>query len=147
MYTLFRKDETMFKKIISILSIIVVSTSVTSCSLISKEGPENNGTNTQSQQQPQENKNDVQIQDKSSEQIDDEELAGKLKSENIVKNGMVYTQNGAAVAVIIAKDEASKEEVNKLAQNYSKELKAKYKDMRVVVQAFVNNKDWINIEL
>jgi hypothetical protein len=142
-----RRDETMLKKLIVISTMVVVSFSATSCSLVSKRSSDKNVPGTQTQQQAEENKNTDQAQDKTSEQVEDKDLAEKLKGEKIVKNGMVYTQNNTAVAVIIAKEEAKKEEVNKLAESYSKELKAKYKDMKVVVQALVNNKDWINIEL
>lgn len=134
-----------FDLIRSLMAIIVVFLlfSTTGCALFSKKETGEKNVNPPKQT----TQNSQQTPEQSSQQVEDKEFVEKIKKEKGVKNALAYTQNNVAVAVIIAEKSMSKEAVNKLANKYSKELKEKYKNQKVVVQALVNDKDWININL
>jgi hypothetical protein len=80
-------------------------------------------------------------------QVVDNEIQQKILNMKGVKNAVVYTQNNTAVATITLDSSISKENAKKIGNKVAKELKAKYKSYRVTVQAFINDKEWINVNL
>jgi PBP1b-binding outer membrane lipoprotein LpoB len=75
------------------------------------------------------------------------ELTKKVKEEEGVLNGQVYTQNGIAVGTLVLDKKVSDADAKKLAEKYAKELKEEYKDMKVNVQAVRDGKNVANITL
>lgn len=75
------------------------------------------------------------------------ELTKKVKEEEGVLDGQVYTQNGMAVGALVLDKKVSDAYAKKLAEKYAKELKEEYKDMKVNVQAVRDGKNVANITL
>ncbi|NNU92439.1 hypothetical protein ETC01_03725 [Geobacillus sp. NFOSA3] len=75
------------------------------------------------------------------------ELTKKVKEEEGVLDGQVYTQNDVAVGTLVLDKKVSDADAKKLAEKYAKELKEEYKDMKVNVQAVRGGKNVANITL
>jgi PBP1b-binding outer membrane lipoprotein LpoB len=75
------------------------------------------------------------------------ELTKKVKEEQGVLDGQMYTQNGMAVGTLVLDKKVSDSDAKKLAEKYAKELKEEYKDMKVNVQAVRDGKNVANITL
>ncbi|EMI10428.1 hypothetical protein [Anoxybacillus gonensis] len=73
------------------------------------------------------------------------ELTKKVKEEDGVLDGQVYTQNGMALGTLVLDKKVSDADAKKLAQKYAKELKEEYKGMKVNVQAVRDGKNVANI--
>ncbi|MGG3841610.1 hypothetical protein [Anoxybacillus kestanbolensis] len=86
-------------------------------------------------------------EEQTNEPKQNKELTKKVKEENGVLNGQVYTQNGMAVGTLVLDKKVSDADAKKLAEKYAKELKEEYKDMKVNVQAVRDGKNVANITL
>ncbi|WP_125154747.1 hypothetical protein [Clostridium rectalis] len=76
----------------------------------------------------------------------DKNFTEKVKKENGILDGQVYTQGDYVCGTMLIKENSiSQEEVKKLAEKYANELKAKYKNKKVNVQAVQNGKNLANI--
>jgi hypothetical protein len=73
-----------------------------------------------------------------------EDLTEKLKKEEILKDGQIYTQNEYAVTTMIVKDDATQEEIDELVDRYVELLKEKYEGKKVNVQAIQNGENVAN---
>jgi hypothetical protein len=76
----------------------------------------------------------------------DKELTSKLLEEKEVLSGQVYIRDDLIIGAIVIKDGISEDRAKKLAQKYAEELKDKYKDKKINVQAVQNYKNIVNIE-
>jgi hypothetical protein len=86
-------------------------------------------------------------QTQTSKIVQNKELTKKVKEEEGVLNGQVYTQNGMAIGTLVLDKKVSDADAKKLAEKYAKELKEEYKDMKVNVQAVRGGKNVANITL
>lgn len=87
-------------------------------------------------------------QNKGSEDIkQNKELTKKVREEEGVLDGQVYTQNDMAFGTLVLDKKVSDTDAKKLAEKYAKELKEEYKDMKVNVQAVRAGKNVANITL
>jgi PBP1b-binding outer membrane lipoprotein LpoB len=86
-------------------------------------------------------------EEQTSELVQNKELTKKVKEEEGVLDGQVYTQDGMAVGTLVLDKKVSDADAKKLAEKYSKELKEEYKDMKVNVQAVRDGKNVANITL
>jgi hypothetical protein len=89
----------------------------------------------------------VAKEEQASELVQNKELTKKVKEEEGVLDGQVYTQNGMAVGTLVLDKKVSDADAKKLAEKYAKELKEEYKDMKVNVQAVRAGKNVANITL
>lgn len=71
---------------------------------------------------------------------EDESKTKKLKKEDIILNGRVYTQNNKVIVTMIVKSGVSDQKVKELAQQYANDVKKKYEKMPVTVMAVRDNK-------
>ncbi|MBU5439681.1 hypothetical protein KQI42_16825 [Tissierella sp. MSJ-40] len=76
----------------------------------------------------------------------DKELTSKLLEEKEVLSGQVYIRDDLIIGAIVIKDRVSEDRAKKLAQKYAEELKDKYKDKKINVQAVQDYKNIVNIE-
>lgn len=76
---------------------------------------------------------------------EDESKTKKLKKEDIILNGRVYTQNDKVIVTMVIKEGVSDQKVKELAQEYGQNLKKKYEKMPVTVMAVRDNKMVANI--
>lgn len=76
---------------------------------------------------------------------EDESKTKKLKKEDIILNGRVYTQNNKVIVTMVVKEGVSDQKVKELAQGYGENLKKKYEKMPVTVMAVRDNKMVANI--
>ena len=87
-----------------------------------------------------------QEQNQGSEDIkQNEELTKQVNEEEGVLDGQVYEQGGMAIGTLVLDKKVSNEEAKKLAEKYAEELKDKYKDLKVNVQAVRDGKNVANI--
>ncbi|WP_339263911.1 hypothetical protein [Geobacillus sp. FSL K6-3411] len=86
-------------------------------------------------------------EEQTSELVQNKELTKKVKEEEGVLDGQVYTQDGMAVGTLVLDKKVSDADAKKLAEKYAKELKEEYKDMKVNVQAVRGGKNVANITL
>lgn len=102
----------------------------------------------------QEQKIEVDLKDKVEEEkkeeeknkiVKEENLTEKIKKEDVVADGQVYFQGDNVIATMVVKDGAKEEEVKKKADQYAKDLKKKYADKKVNVQAVGNGKNIANV--
>ena len=77
----------------------------------------------------------------------DEELTEKLLKEKEIEDGQVYLRQDVAVATMVIKEGVSESKVKKLANDYAKKLKKKYKNMKVRVQAVRNGENLADVKL
>jgi PBP1b-binding outer membrane lipoprotein LpoB len=84
-------------------------------------------------------------EEKINEPEQNKELTKKVKEEEGVLDGQVYTQGDMAVGTLVLDKKVSDVDAKKLAEKYAKELKEEYKDMRVNVQAVRDGKNVANI--
>lgn len=121
----------------TILSLtFIIFLSFTGCSSWSK-----NNTSEKKQTQSTESEN------KELKITEDKKNTDKLKAKKEVLTGKVYTQNGSAVATIIIKDDVTESDAKKLAEEYAKQLKKQYSNMKVNVQAVKGGKSIADITL
>lgn len=78
---------------------------------------------------------------------EDESKTKKLKKEDIILNGRVYTQDNKVIVTMVIKEGVSDEKVKELAQEYGKNLKEKYEKMPVTVMAVRDNKKVVDITI
>lgn len=78
---------------------------------------------------------------------EDESKTKKLKKEDIILNGRVYTQNNKVIVTMVVKSGVSDQKVKELAQEYGESLKKKYEKMPVTVMAVRDNKMVANITI
>ncbi|WP_333860225.1 hypothetical protein [Clostridium sp.] len=76
---------------------------------------------------------------------EDESNTKKLKREDIILNGRIYTQNNKVIVTMVIKEGVSDQKVKELAQEYGKNLKEKYEKMPVNVIAVRGNKKVLDI--
>lgn len=99
----------------------------------------------------QEQKIEVDLKDKTEEDknkiVKEEDFTEKIKKEDVVADGQVYFQGEYVVATMVVKDGANEEEVKRKADQYAKDLKKKYRDKKVNVQAVGNGKNIANVEI
>jgi hypothetical protein len=86
-------------------------------------------------------------EEQTNEPKQNKELTKKVKEEEEVLDGQVYTQNGFAIGTLMLDKKVSDKDAKKLAEKYAKELKEEYKDMKVNVQAVRDGKNVANITL
>lgn len=86
-------------------------------------------------------------EEQTNEPKQNKELTKKVKEEEEVLDGQVYTQDGMAVGTLVLDKKVSDADAKKLAEKYAKELKEEYKDMKVNVQAVRDGKNVANITL
>jgi PBP1b-binding outer membrane lipoprotein LpoB len=86
-------------------------------------------------------------EEQTNEPKQNKELTKKVKEEEGVLNGQVYTQNGMAVGTLVLDKKVSDADAKKLAEKYAKEIKEEYKNMKVNVQAVRGGKNVANITL
>ena len=118
------------KKLTSIILIFTLALFLMSCSTSNKENLEN-------EEKPVAEDNSNQ----------DKELTDKLLNEKEVSGGQVYFQDDWVIGTIIINDGVSEEKANKIAQDYAENLKDKYKDKKINVQAILEGNNIANIEL
>lgn len=139
------------KKIIAVF-LLALTLVVGGCS--KKESPKTDEKNTNGQEQKVDVNNDdkVEVKDEGKDQSKEEEkeedkivkqedLTEKLKKESIVADGQVYFQGDYVIATILAKEGSKEDEVKKLADKYAQDLKKKYDDKKVNVQAISGGKN------
>ena len=78
---------------------------------------------------------------------EDESKTKKLKKEDIILNGRVYTQNNKVIVTMVVKSGVSDQKVKELVQEYGENLKKKYEKMPVTVMAVRDNKMVANITI
>lgn len=115
---------------------IIISLSFVACSSWSKD-------NASEKKQTQ----NVQNEDKELKINEDKKSTEKLKEKKEVLTGKVYTQDGNAIATIIIKDDVSESDAKALAEEYARQLKKQYSNMKVNVQAVKNGKSIADITL
>lgn len=86
-------------------------------------------------------------EEQTNEPKQNKELTKKVKEEEEVLDGQVYTQDDMAVGTLVLDKKVSDADAKKLAEKYAKELKEEYKDMKVNVQAVRDGKNVANITL
>jgi len=124
----------MKKKILSILLVMFVLLVVsTGCSKDHKSTEKDNTSKTKTHQLKN---NDIR---------QDKNLTKKVKDEKGVLNGQVYKQNGMVIGTLVLDNKVSDKDAKALAQKYVNELKSKYKDKKVNVQAVRDGKNVANI--
>ena len=74
-------------------------------------------------------------------------LTEELNNEDIVLRGQIYTDNNDVICAIIVKDGVNKEEIERLASEYSKKIQKWYKNYTVNIQAVQGDTNVLNIEL
>lgn len=86
----------------------------------------------------------VQVGNESEE---NQEMTMKVKDEEGVLNGQVYTQDDVAIGTLVLDKSVSDEDAKKLAEKYAKEIKEEYQDTKVNVQAVRDGENVVNITL
>lgn len=78
----------------------------------------------------------------------DKSLTNKLKQENGILDGRIYTQDNMAFGAVVVKSDINEQDAKSLAQKYANELKTKYKDKKVNVQVVTSdNRNLANITI
>lgn len=113
-----------------VLLVIMISLSFIGCSSSSKN---NSNDKKQTQDAKNQNKEETDIKE-------DKKNTDNLKAKKEVSDAKVYTQNGNAIAAIVIKDDVSESDAKALAEDYSKQLKKKYSNMKIYVQAVQKGK-------
>lgn len=80
------------------------------------------------------------------EVTEETELTERLKQENEVQSGRIYIEDDAVSCAITIKPEADVEAAKALAQRYADELKQKYGDKDINVQAVQGGKNIASIQ-
>lgn len=80
-------------------------------------------------------------------QEQNQEMTEKVKDEEGVLNGQVYTQDDVAIGTLVLDKGVSDEDAKKLAEKYAKEIKEEYQDTKVNVQAVRDGENVVNITL
>lgn len=78
---------------------------------------------------------------------EDESKTKKLKKEDIILNGRVYTQDNKVIVTMVIKEGVSDQKIKELAQEYGENLKKEYKNMPVNVLAVRDNKKVVDITI
>lgn len=148
-------NEANRKKIVAIVvAIIVIIGGVVYFNKESKNtGSNKNNTEVANNSNNKDNKAEekkelTEEQKKQAEQnkiVPNEDLTKKIKSEKLLLDGAIYIQDNTVKCNMVAKETANKEEVKKLAEDYSKKLSAQYKGKKISVQAVQGNKNIANI--
>jgi hypothetical protein len=76
----------------------------------------------------------------------EEQLTEKLLKEEGVNTGRIYIQDNIVYCAINIKADSNTDNAKKLAQRYADELKEKYKDKKINVQAVQKDKNIANIQ-
>lgn len=96
-----------------------------------------------------ENTNEIEKYQETNEQSQEikpnKELTKRVKDEEGVLDGQVYTQNGMAIGTLVLDKKVSDNDAKKLTEKYAEELKNEYKDLKVNVQAVRDGKNVANI--
>ncbi|QBD84224.1 hypothetical protein EQG73_02460 [Clostridium tetani] len=135
------------KKIVALIMIASISVAGIGCS--SKKGDASSNKDNRTKQE-ESVKKDVEVKEKEDpkNKIEkDEKLTNKIKKEKIVSDGQVYEQGEYVYATLIIKEDAKKEEIDKVANEYAKKLKSEHKDKKVSVQAVQGGKNVADITL
>lgn len=92
------------------------------------------------------NDNKVNKDDKKQNIEVDEEVTQKVESESSVEQANVYISDGSVKGAILLKKGTSEVEAKKIAEKYANELKQKYKDKEINVQAVSDGENLANIK-
>lgn len=76
-----------------------------------------------------------------------EDLTKAVKDEEGVIDGQVYEQDGTAVGTLLLDKKVKDADAKKLAEKYADEIKKKYPDLPVNVQAVRDGKNVANVQL
>lgn len=79
--------------------------------------------------------------------VQDEKRTKQLKDESKILDGQVYVQDGKVMVTMIIKDDASKEEIKNLVDEYSEKLKKEYKGMAINIQAVQKGKSVADVKI
>lgn len=94
-------------------------------------------------------KNNSATKDKAvTEQVNpnqDKTLTEKIIKEDIVLNGQAYEDDDMVIGTMLIKKGATQQQIKAVVEKYANELKAKYKDKTVNVQAVQGNKNVANV--
>ncbi|WP_026477315.1 hypothetical protein [Alkaliphilus transvaalensis] len=77
----------------------------------------------------------------------DRELTEELVAEDEVINGQVYEQDDVVIGTMIIEEGVSQEDIDRIANKYADQLKEKYPNKRVNVQAVQGGQNVANIML
>lgn len=77
--------------------------------------------------------------------IQDKTLTEKIVKEDIVLNGQAYEDGDMVIGTMLIKKGATQQAINAVVEKYANELKTKYKNKQVNVQAVQGNKNVANV--
>lgn len=77
----------------------------------------------------------------------DEELSEKIEEEEGVTGGRVYEQGDYIIGTMIIEKGVKQDKIDQIAEKYARELKDKYPNKKVNVQAVQDGKNVANITL
>lgn len=134
------------KKIVALVMVASMSLAGIGCSSKKDDASSNKDNKTKQEQQVKKGE-EVKEEDPKNKIEEDEKLTKKVKKEKIVLDGQVYEQGDYVYATLIIKEDAKKEEIDKVANEYAQKLKSDYKNKKVNVQAVQGGKNVADITL
>lgn len=123
----------LLKSLTILTLVVIVFVSFSGCSSSSKNNAQTQNSKSQSKDEPNIN--------------EDKKATEELKKNKEVSNGKIYTVKDTAIATMIIKDKVSVDDAKKLADNYAKQLKKQYPNMKVNVQAVQDGKNIANVTI
>lgn len=131
-----KKNIRLFILVMLVASILLAG----GCTRNNEAPPEGPGTETPGTEGPNDNVG------REEENID-KDLTEGLKSEAGVSNGRVYEKGDYVIATMMIEEGVSQGEIDQLAERYAQQIKEKYPDKKVNVQAVQGNENVANVTL
>lgn len=85
------------------------------------------------------------INNDTSNKVEDKKYTEELQSEKEVQGGQVYIQDESIIATMIIKDSINDDNAKKLAEEYAQKLKVEYPGKKINVQAVKSTHNIANI--